>query len=275
MTAYERIDQFQWRAAGIGPWLRQIAVNKVRDLHRTRGRHERLQGVYQDQLAVLRGHDDSPTGQAADPEMRVAWAQERELARTRIEQTLKVLNPRYARAIRLRLMEGSSREQCAEELEVTVATFDVVLYRAIRAFRKAWGPERGGPMRRWFPANPEDGGGPSGQDVSPDGSVDAPADAAEARAAAALRDGLQSPDAGIGEVEGADEIQALLATARLVRDLGGGRSGARGSGRAHPQATGEGDRRRCRETPARRWRRFPATAVGRRSSPWRRCFSSP
>jgi len=134
LTAFERIEQFQWRSGGFGPWLRRIAINKVRDLHRTRGRHERLNGAYQDHLTVLHG------AAGPDAEAQLSWAQEQELVQRRIEDTLKQLNPRYARAIRLRLVHAKSRTECAEALEVSVSTFDVVLFRAVRAFRKVWGP---------------------------------------------------------------------------------------------------------------------------------------
>ena len=134
LTALERIDQFQWRSGGMGPWLRRIAVNKVRDLHRARGRHDRLNGAYQDHLAALHGSREP------DAEEQLSWAQERAVAQRRIQETLKELNPRYARAIRLRLVQRESRTDCAEALGVSVSTFDVVLFRAVRAFRKAWGP---------------------------------------------------------------------------------------------------------------------------------------
>jgi RNA polymerase sigma-70 factor (ECF subfamily) len=43
------------------------------------------------------------------------------------------------RAIRLRVLEERSREEVARELEVTPATFDVVLHRAMQALRKTLG----------------------------------------------------------------------------------------------------------------------------------------
>jgi DNA-directed RNA polymerase specialized sigma24 family protein len=56
----------------------------------------------------------------------------------RIGETLAGLNPRYRRAIELRLVEERSREACAEALEVKLGTFDVLLLRALRAFRTSW-----------------------------------------------------------------------------------------------------------------------------------------
>jgi RNA polymerase sigma-70 factor (ECF subfamily) len=56
----------------------------------------------------------------------------------RIRAALAKLNPRYGDAVRLRILEERSREHCAAALGVSVATFDVVLLRALRAFRKSW-----------------------------------------------------------------------------------------------------------------------------------------
>lgn len=58
--------------------------------------------------------------------------------RDQIEACLGEIKPRYARLLRLRLLEDRSREACAALLEVKVATLDVIMYRAVRAFRKAW-----------------------------------------------------------------------------------------------------------------------------------------
>jgi len=48
------------------------------------------------------------------------------------------MNPRYKRAIELRFLEERTRQECADVLEVKLGTFDVVLLRALRAFRKEW-----------------------------------------------------------------------------------------------------------------------------------------
>ena len=51
---------------------------------------------------------------------------------------LSRINPRYRRAIELRFFEEQPREACAQALDVQIGTFDVVLLRALRAFRAAW-----------------------------------------------------------------------------------------------------------------------------------------
>jgi RNA polymerase sigma factor (sigma-70 family) len=65
--------------------------------------------------------------------------QERGESRDRIEAALSQMNERYQRAIRLRLIEELPREECATQMDVSVSTFDVVFFRAVRAFRKQYG----------------------------------------------------------------------------------------------------------------------------------------
>ena len=65
-----------------------------------------------------------------------------ELSDTRkmIEKSLSKINQRYAQALRLRLLEDLSREECADVLEITVNNFDVLFHRACRAFRGNYPP---------------------------------------------------------------------------------------------------------------------------------------
>ena len=66
------------------------------------------------------------------------YRQWQEQVRTLIEQVLETINPRYKRAIGLRFFEGRERADCAQELGVKLGTFDVVLLRALKAFRAQW-----------------------------------------------------------------------------------------------------------------------------------------
>ncbi len=130
VTALEKINGFAWQDRSIYHWLRQIALNKVLDHHRALGRRKRL-------CQALR----SELNEATEPEAATSLSveQERRIAQGRIDETLGGLHPRYAQAIRLRLCEERPRSECAQLLGVTVETFDVLLFRAVRAFRKAYG----------------------------------------------------------------------------------------------------------------------------------------
>jgi RNA polymerase sigma-70 factor (ECF subfamily) len=68
--------------------------------------------------------------------------QERRAHRDRIDEAMTLLQDRYRLAIELRLVQELSREECAKRLGVTIGTFDVLLFRAVRAFRKHFGERR-------------------------------------------------------------------------------------------------------------------------------------
>jgi RNA polymerase sigma-70 factor (ECF subfamily) len=131
VTALEKIGGFTWQGRSLFFWLRQIALNKLIDLSRQRGRAQRLLQALAAELTV------SAPAQAAD-EALIA-EEDRRRALERIDETLARLPERYAVAIRLRIMEERSRQECAATLQVEVGNFDVILFRALRAFRKEYG----------------------------------------------------------------------------------------------------------------------------------------
>lgn len=129
-TAIEKIGTFRLENRSVFFWLRRIAVNKAIDMHRLHRRDERIAEHAQ-----------------VDPEMPIAAelqspdrGVEVEDVRRMVETSLGNLNARYAKALRMRLIEERSREECAEELGVTVGNFDVILHRAAKAFRKVYPP---------------------------------------------------------------------------------------------------------------------------------------
>jgi RNA polymerase sigma-70 factor (ECF subfamily) len=131
-TAIEKLHTFQWTGRSIYAWLRQIALNKVYDVHRQTRRSQHLVEA----LAVELPAETAPESRA---DAQLMAQEERSLHRERIDQTLARIHPRYRLAIELRLIRELPREQCAAELDVTTATFDVILFRAVRAFRKQFG----------------------------------------------------------------------------------------------------------------------------------------
>jgi RNA polymerase sigma factor (sigma-70 family) len=128
MKIVERFKQFTWQNVGVYPWLRVLTLRVALDQLRARKRE-----VLFDQNDIEREID------VAEREARDAQAIEQHdlaVARRRVETLLGRLNPRYALAIRLRVLEERSRESAAAELGVSVGTFDVVLHRAMAALRK-------------------------------------------------------------------------------------------------------------------------------------------
>lgn len=130
-AAFQRIDRYQPGEAGIYPWLAAIARNKALDMHRARKVTGRALANFEALLAPLQVTPGSPEQLLDDA------SSQRHLVRT-VHETLGQINERYREAIALRFLEDRPREACAERLGVKVGTFDVLLLRALRAFRKRW-----------------------------------------------------------------------------------------------------------------------------------------
>lgn len=131
-TAVEKISRFTWQGKSIYPWLRQIAINKVYDVHRQSKRSRRLADAMVHEVPV----ESDPETHA---DAQLIADQERRAHRERIDDTMDQLQDRYRTAIELRLIQELPREECARRLGVTIGTFDVLLFRAVRAFRKHFG----------------------------------------------------------------------------------------------------------------------------------------
>ena len=126
----ERMDRFTWQNVGFYPWLRTVALRVALDHLRARKRM-----LLWDAEDVEREVDAAATTTPID--QALSDRRDREAARTKVEDALGKIHPRYARVIRLRVLEERPREDVAAELEVTPATFDVLLHRAVAALKKA------------------------------------------------------------------------------------------------------------------------------------------
>lgn len=124
--ALEKIDTFRPEGSSIFFWLRRIAVNKAIDVHRQHRRDQRISAQAQVETASA--------GESEAPDHGIEVEDVRQL----VESCLASLNARHAKALRMRLIEERSREECAEALGVTVGNFDVILHRAAKAFRKVY-----------------------------------------------------------------------------------------------------------------------------------------
>ena len=126
--AMERIDQYQPQGASVFFWLRRIAINRAIDVHRARQRQRKLE-------EAVKMEPDRTVGQRPlSPDRAPEIAETRDMVRSALE----LLNPRYASALRMRLLEELDREECAAALDVTVGNFDVIFHRACKAFRKVY-----------------------------------------------------------------------------------------------------------------------------------------
>lgn len=130
--AMERIHQFRLEDRSIWFWLRRIATNRAIDVHRARQRAQRFREQHDDLETADRTMGRPPPRPDRAPEV----AETREM----VDLSLSRMNSRYATALRLRLIEDRDREECAAILGVKMATFDVLLHRACKAFRKVYPP---------------------------------------------------------------------------------------------------------------------------------------
>ncbi len=157
-TAVEKIRRFTWQGKSIYPWLRQIAINKVYDVHRQSKRSRRLADAMVHEIAV----ESDPASHA---DAQLIADQERRAHRGKIDETMLQLQDRYRLAIELRLIQELSREDCANRLGVTIGTFDVLLFRAVRAFRKHFGERAELPGTPGKPGTPGEPGKPGKEDT--------------------------------------------------------------------------------------------------------------
>ena len=125
----ERIHQFTWQNVGFYPWLRTVALRVALDHLRSR---KRL--VLWEASDVEREVDATQSHTPVDEHL--LERRDREAVKAKLEAALAAINPRYATAIRLRILEEKPREEVATIMKVSPATFDVLLHRAVAALKK-------------------------------------------------------------------------------------------------------------------------------------------
>lgn len=135
-TGFEKLDTFTDRGVSIYFWFSRIAANKALDMHRAKATTGRALASFEGLVAPLSEGTPDP-GELYDIRADVVSI------RKAVSETMGHLNERYRRAIELRFVDELSREDCAAALGVKLGTFDVLLLRALRAFRKEWGSRFG------------------------------------------------------------------------------------------------------------------------------------
>jgi RNA polymerase sigma factor (sigma-70 family) len=128
LKVIERFHQFEWQNVGVYPWLRVVAMRVALDQLRARKRE-----LLFDAADIEREIDQ---GEREARDARALEAHDLAFCRVRVESLLSRIHPRYADAIRLRVLEERPRQDAAAVLGVAVGTFDVVLHRAMVAIRK-------------------------------------------------------------------------------------------------------------------------------------------
>ena len=134
--ALEKIETYQVIDRSIFFWLRRIAINLVVDTYRKQVRKRELAEriLARDAVDMVMG---SRSTQADDV---LSQTEEENDTKVMVNLALEKLNPRYAKALRMRLLEEQSREFCAEAFGISVGNFDVLFHRASKAFRDNYPP---------------------------------------------------------------------------------------------------------------------------------------
>ncbi len=126
------LDSFSWRdEVGFYPWFRMVGMRVMLDQFRKRKR-----SVVWSEEDVISEIDRSQGDDTPRVDEQLLQKQDAEVVRSKLHAALETLNPRYAEAIRLRVLEEQPREAVAAKLGVTVATFDVLLHRALSSLKK-------------------------------------------------------------------------------------------------------------------------------------------
>jgi RNA polymerase sigma factor (sigma-70 family) len=130
-VAFQRLGSYRPGEISIYHWLAAIARNKALDVHRARKVAGRALANFSALLEPLEVSPESPEQLLSDESSRHRLGDA-------VQATLAQINERYRQAIALRFLEEQPRDVCASRLGVKVGTFDVLLLRALRAFRKRW-----------------------------------------------------------------------------------------------------------------------------------------
>ncbi len=131
VTAFGMLDKFESRGLSMFFWLARIASNKLTDVYRKNARAEKASREMERLLRPLLDKQDQQ-------DTEIIRLLDSEGLRKRIRRVLKLIRPRYAKALELRFIQGLDRKECARRLELKIGTFDVLLLRSLRAFRKEW-----------------------------------------------------------------------------------------------------------------------------------------
>lgn len=134
--ALEKIASYQSMDRSIFFWLRRISINLVVDTYRKQVRKRELA-----ERILARDAVDMVMGsQSATADDVMSQTEQEVDTKEMVHRALDKLNPRYAKALRMRLLEEQSREACAEAFGITVGNFDVLFHRASKAFRDNYPP---------------------------------------------------------------------------------------------------------------------------------------
>ena len=134
--AYSGLPKFHFKSE-FGTWLYRVAVNRVRDYLRKRGRIKEIS---------LETMPESVISQE-DERLKREKEQVDEQRKALVHKVLQTLPPKYSLILALRDIQGNSYEEISGILKISPGTVDSRLHRARRMLRKKLEPflsRRGG-----------------------------------------------------------------------------------------------------------------------------------
>jgi RNA polymerase sigma-70 factor (ECF subfamily) len=120
-------------ALPFGPWLRTIAINKVKD----RGRRALVRRLFFGTKRV----EDSEALAVADPEPAADDSLAAQQTRRRLDRAIAALPAQLKQPLLLTAFEGLSQEEAAESLGISVKAVETRIYRARKLLSERLGDE--------------------------------------------------------------------------------------------------------------------------------------
>lgn len=116
LKAYVHLDQFRFEAQ-FGTWLRTIALNEIRQLHRQRSRLRTAEGA---SLEIADGRES----------VQMVW--ERKETVQEVHRAIRQLPAKYQTVVALRYLDGLELADIAGRLSISVGAVKIRLHRARR-----------------------------------------------------------------------------------------------------------------------------------------------
>jgi RNA polymerase sigma factor (sigma-70 family) len=126
------IASLEYRAHGIYPWLRTIALRVALDQLRARKRN-----VVWSPEDIADELDARPPSSRRSAEAQWIAAEDRARVKHKVERAMARIPERYQEVIRRRVLAEEPRLEVAKTMDIKPETLDVLLHRALAALKKA------------------------------------------------------------------------------------------------------------------------------------------
>lgn len=126
----ESFHRFKWTESGVYPWLHVVTLRVA--YHAIRKSKRETLCAPSDLLAEIDRVAPAPARQNSDADVAYEYRETQHY----VERALRRMRPADAEVIRLSVLEGRGRQDCADTLGIKLGTFDVRLHRALARLRE-------------------------------------------------------------------------------------------------------------------------------------------